>query len=555
MRQAIINKTLIDGEQLYYTEIPQSYYYCKYFTIREAFCYIEDESIVKEECYEIDEIDTIPDNYYPINSNISFKTINSEKYAILECLDRKYKIPYKFYKNIIEYLYCDIYVYDGLNQEHNGLLIFVADNEIIGWLESCAFKIYSEIDDDYSIEQDCKLIPKEIKENAIFKDVMIFKKGFAKVVFDDFCAKLDSKGNIIQKLKCEDCWFNDEYTDIKIGGKWGVIDSNNNFIIPPKYENIYDIQDDMWKVILNNKIGIIDRNDNVIVDIMYDKISDYKDTSYFIVKKDKFWGIIDKNKNVIIPFEYSKLNYCCRDNDKESCFYAVKNGFTGIINIKKDIIIPFEYKELFYLSKNTIAAKIDNNKFILINKNNKQICSQIFEDIHSNYDDTEIYPAKINGLWGFIDDLGNTKIDFKYTDVTEFSEGYCDVSINETPDFFDDYGLINKNGTLILDYKYSQYCTFIIDKNRFIVEQGGKSFIIDKKGTVIVDKPYKYIIPIASNGFLPIELDNGYKGFIDRNGNPLKINKETLNIPAIKINYDMISQKEKIKLIFGGEEL
>jgi len=54
---------------------------------------------------------------------------------------------------------------------------------------------------------------------------------------------------------------------------------------------------------------------------------------------------------------------------------------------------------------------------------------------------------------------------------------------------------------------------------------------------------------------LPIELDNGYKGFIDRNGNPLKINKETLNIPAIKINYDIISQKEKIKLIFGGEEL
>ena len=53
---------------------------------------------------------------------------------------------------------------------------------------------------------------------------MIFKKGFARVVFDDFCAKLDSKGNIIQKLKCEDCWFYDEYTAIKMNFvfKWHI---------------------------------------------------------------------------------------------------------------------------------------------------------------------------------------------------------------------------------------------------------------------------------------------------------------------------------------------
>ena len=555
MRQAIINKTLIDGEQLYYTEIPQSYYYCKYFTIREAFCYIEDESIVKEECYEIDEIDTIPDNYYPINSNISFKTINSEKYAILECLDRKYKIPYKFYKNIIEYLYCDIYVYDGLNQEYNGLLIFVANNEIIGWLESCAFKIYSEIDNDYSIEQDCKLIPKEITENAIFKDVMIFKKGFAKVVFDDFCAKLDSKGNIIQKLKCEDCWFYDEYTAIKINNKWGAIDLSNNMIIQTKYDNLNYLKNNFWEITINDKKGIIDTTGNIVFPTIYDNFS-YVDDNYIIAEKNDLCGVINYSGKIILPFKYNKLSFS-QIKRKNNYLYATENHKMGIIDINGNVIIPYIYKKLIYLNKNTISAKIDDNKYILINEKNKQICSQIFEDIHSNYDNTDIYPAKINGLWGFIDDLGNTKLDFKYTDATQFNKGYCDVSINENPDFFADYGLINKEGTLVLDYKYSKYGTFIIDKDRFIVEQDEKEFIIDKKGTVIVDKPYTYIIPIASNGFLPIELDNGYKGFIDRDGMPLKINKKTLDIPitSINYNYDDLSQTEKISILFGGKEL
>ena len=59
--------------------------------------------------------------------------------------------------------------------------------------------------------------------------------------------------------------------------------------------------------------------------------------------------------------------------------------------------------------------------------------SQIFENIHDNYDEIDIYSAQLNGLWGFIDAFGNKKIDFKYTDATKFKDGYCDVSIKKIP--------------------------------------------------------------------------------------------------------------------------
>ena len=553
MRQIIINDELIGDEQLYYYQNDNGWYYCKYFAFREEYCYIDTNRNIKQSfCFQEKEI--LP-NYYCRSYDISFKTIKGKKYTLFKLIDTVYKIPFDYYNNIIETLYCDVYAYDNITsiETTDKPLIFMYNDKIIGWIEPCAFEIYSGFDDDYFLEQDCKLIPKEITENAIFKDVMIFKKGFARVVFDDFCAKLDSKGNIIQKLKCEDCWFYDEYTAIKINNKWGAIDLSNNMIIQPKYDNLNYLKNNFWEITINDKKGIIDTTGNIVFPTIYDNFS-YVDDNYIIAEKNDLCGVINYSGKIILPFKYNKLSFS-QIKRKNNYLYATENHKMGIIDINGNVIIPYIYKKLIYLNKNTISAKIDDNKYILINEKNKQICSQIFEDIHSNYDNTDIYPAKINGLWGFIDDLGNTKLDFKYTDATQFNKGYCDVSINENPDFFADYGLINKEGTLVLDYKYSKYGTFIIDKDRFIVEQDEKEFIIDKKGTVIVDKPYTYIIPIASNGLLPIELDNGYKGFIDRNGNPLKINKETLNIPAIKINYDIISQKEKIKLIFGGEEL
>ena len=554
MRQAIINKDLIGDEPLYYTQTTDGWYFCKYFTLREEYCYIEEDSIVIEDNCRITEPDIIPDNYYS-HFNITFETICSKKYAILDYFNITYKVPYKFYKNIISKIYCDVYAdaYYIASLKQDCKLIFYDEDEIVGWLEPYTFEILNK--EEY-IEENTEFIPKEIENNIIFKDVTPFYKGISRVIYNNFCAKLDSKGNIIQKLNCEDCWFYDKYTAIKINRKWGAIDLSNNMIIPPKYDNLYYLENNFWKITINDKTGIIDTQSNIILPAIYDKLYTFNE-HFIIAVKENLYGVIDYKGNTLIPFEYQCLEFCFKKQESQIYFYATKYNSVGIIDINNSIIIPFNYdvQELFYLSENTIVFKFGEDVYILINEETEQIVK--FEEIHSNYDDTKIYPAKSNGLWGFIDDLGNTKIDFKYTDATEFSKGYCNVSINKNPDFFDDYGLINKEGTLILDYKYSKYCTFVIDNDRFIVEQDYKPFIIDRKGNVIVDKLYADISPRKTNGFLPVTLENGYKGFIDRNGKPLKINKKTLDTPIIPINYnyDNLSQIEKISILFDGKEL
>ena len=114
--------------------------------------------------------------------------------------------------------------------------------------------------------------------------------------------------------------------------------------------------------------------------------------------------------------------------------------------------------------------------------------------------------------------------------------------------------MINKEGTLVLDYQYDINCTYVID-DRFIVEQDSETYIIDRKGNVIVGNIYNWIIPLKEDKFLPVTLDDSHKGFIDRDGKPLQINKKTLDIPITPINYDNLSQIEKISLLFKGQKL
>ena len=50
MQQAIINDELMGEEQLYYFENDINWYYCKYFSFREEYCYIDTDRTIKQSC-------------------------------------------------------------------------------------------------------------------------------------------------------------------------------------------------------------------------------------------------------------------------------------------------------------------------------------------------------------------------------------------------------------------------------------------------------------------------------------------------------------------------
>lgn len=215
-------------------------------------------------------------------------------------------------------------------------------------------------------------------------------------------------------------------------------------------------------------------------------------------------------------------------------------------------------KDKGYLGKNSIAAQKNQDEFIIINEQNQQICQTIFERIDEECSfgkNPTLYPARTNGKWGYIDKFGNTIIDYKYTSVCcEESYKYAGVSINKDTNG-DVFGLIDKTGRLILPFEYQFYRFFCIDSNRFVVQKGDKLGIVDKNNNIIANFIFDEIIPFCDvesgcTKYYCAEINNHF-GFIDRNGKPLKIDKESLKIPEIKLNISQMPAFEQMKFLFS----
>ena len=89
-----------------------------------------------------------------------------------------------------------------------------------------------------------------------------------------------------------------------VDGKWGMIDVNGNFVVPPLYENIYGFKYNFSIVKLNGKMGFIDRVGNLVIDTIYDSAEDFLDGIAKVVLNGKEGYIdstgrwYDKNPNI-----------------------------------------------------------------------------------------------------------------------------------------------------------------------------------------------------------------------------------------------------------------
>lgn len=174
--------------------------------------------------------------------------------------------------------------------------------------------------------------------------------------------------------------------------RWGIITSEGETVIPNIYAGIgtnfgnNNISGSYFdgKYIAASKdgetCGIIDMNQNIVVPFVYTRIENCADdlNGLLIARKDGNYGVINLKNEVVVDFVYSNIGH----------FYygvaiAKKEGKYGAIDIKGNVVIPFEYEKIndFRECKYTIAKK--HNSYIsydiygniTINNSNNTLCS------------------------------------------------------------------------------------------------------------------------------------------------------------------------------------
>ncbi|PNK60466.1 WG repeat-containing protein [Psychrobacter sp. FDAARGOS_221] len=228
----------------------------------------------------------------------------------------------------------------------------------------------------------------------LYDDAGFFENGRAVVSYNP--------ANLTQELDEDEYMQRDTY---------GVIDMDNNIIVPFEYQRIKRVNPNLLYVQKADDFSFLDNNGNLATKKKFDKIvwgSVFDDL--FSVKKDDKWGYINHDFETVIPFEYDKAV------EFEHDLAAVKkNKKFGFINRDGQTVIPFDYDD----------PNIDINDW------------RTLADSKYRFDYNGVVAVYKNGYWGVIDKDNNTIVPFIYDDVIIESYSQIKATKNGVSYLFD----------------------------------------------------------------------------------------------------------------------
>ena len=450
-------------------------------------------------------------------------------------------------------------------------------------------------------------IKKVIAVLLVIAVIVMFVIAIKKIVFSDNSARITAK----------------TYFSAYLNNKWGVIDNSANIVIEPIYDEMIIIPDknkDVFictenvnyenntyttKVINSKNSEILKSFDKVLAIENYDEYNNlwYEDNVLKYEKNGKY-GLINIDGKIILEAEYEDI-YALRGI--KNAIITVKEEKVGLVDNKGVTLVPNDYEEIRSLGKDTnlyivkddvgnygIYNKLDtmyqeikplnstslycvkeNDKYKVINEEQKEVLNEKFDDIKSIKENVIIYIS--NKKCGAYDTVNNKNIKASYSDIIYTSQNnfvvknnssYGIIDIDETIkekieyagiNYYEDakiYELEPKNNTsgenIILNkdlkeiakgiinevveeksyikmwtedgYKYysllgeEKNATDVLKDNKiFLKKQDGKYGYVDKEGNIVVDFIYDDAKEQNTYGYAAVKKD-GKWGAIDTSG-------------------------------------
>ncbi len=269
--------------------------------------------------------------------------------------------------------------------------------------------------------------------------------------------------------------------------KWGFLDNQFNEVIRPEYSNAQNFSSNLAAIQIDAKWGYINSENDIILPAIFDWAGDFIDGVSVIKDQDKYFFIEKSGEKISSPMQScmrvfsnayiaidEKGNHMLLDSqgnhiialgddiisvvgyyeDMISCEYTLDgvrkykiidvNG--NVLLDDKDSITPFVNARAFY--GEIYAGKMH---WSLIGSNCKKIVPARFMNAIINSDEL-LGVQNAEGKWGFIDTHGALVIDYLYTQVGSFCDGYAPIA----QDFGGvlRWGIIDLKGEIVIPFEY-----------------------------------------------------------------------------------------------------
>lgn len=371
-------------------------------------------------------------------------------------------------------------------------------------------------------------------DNGTFKSYVIDEKGTKK--FTDY-----ENVEVMQNVdKLNQIFYDKNILKVTKDGKYGLINYKGKELLKCEYQSIEPLKyvSNSFVITKDDKKGLVDASGSEIIEPKYLDIESltYRYEDGYIVKNESGkYGLFNYNKQSVLECKYDKI----MNLTGSGMYVVVEDGTKKVVAIQGTEILTEGFDEVISIDNKNIIYKKDGKYGVKSSENDNET------KIEAKYDDLKYvfdnnYIAKENGKYGITNFEGNTKVEFKYTNIVYLKdEGIIEADREDgKTDLLDanfevkTSGIVsevnNKNGFIKVrvedEYKYYNYrleekaVSEVYPANTlFLSKKDGKYGFVNKNGVVVVNYNYDDATEQNSYGYAAVKKD-GKWGVIDSTG-------------------------------------
>ena len=325
---------------------------------------------------------------------------------------------------------------------------------------------------------------------------------------------------------------------VKVKGKYGLVNQQLQFIIPPKFSSIAFWEFGLLKLEKEGNYGISQSDGKEIIPCQYLACQILKPNRFLVVQKNGKAGVLNAQKKWIIPPIYDRRIGFMEGMKMDTEAYLVsKNKKVGMVGSQGQILVPLEYEEIVeaeYDPTHSYGLMVKKNGYWgMINRNGKEITTPIYDAYSYEFDGhgaCQLVLVQKNNLWGCLDTKTGQEVVPTNFSLLRFIETKGEAE-DSTLIFHINHFKAGKGIKLDTVYSYDDMYQrvetgmweFVQEKENengqvyFILKGAREWTILNRSGQIIYDRPFSNMRMYFNEGLLPFER-NGRWGFIDSLG-------------------------------------
>lgn len=246
------------------------------------------------------------------------------------------------------------------------------------------------------------------------------------------------------------------------------------------------------------------------------------------------YGFADETGKIVIPMQYDKAW-----RFKNGLAKIEKNKRYGLIDKSGKIIIPPQYNELNYFTDKLLRTR-HNNQYELFDTQGNIISDEY--DFIGNID-YGFAKIKQKDKYGLMDKNGKVIIPCQYDDILTLTEEPNLIAVKKD----NQWGFVDKNNSTIIPFVYEQVWHF---HNGFAKIRNNQQYgIIDLTGKIIIPTQYQWLSDANEQGVMVFKQDNLF-GLINKDN---QIVREAKSEKIADFNH-IIIQKQTVSINKTVEE-